>query len=125
MLNMTIYERIKELRKKRGMTQQELAEKVGYKTGSAVNKVELGLRDLNYSKICAFAVALETTASYLCDGEKEKKNAEAEAVKKFVERLKNEAVTRLHYGAYLELEETECVEIDEIDNLLKEYEVTQ
>lgn len=73
MLNMTMYERLKELRKKRGITQQELAEKVGYKTGSAVNKIELGLRDLNYSKICAFAVALGTTVSYLCDGEKEKK----------------------------------------------------
>ena len=37
------------------MTQQELAEKVGYKTASAINKIELGLRDLNQKKILAFA----------------------------------------------------------------------
>lgn len=62
---MTIYERIKYLREERGMSQQELAEKVGYKTASAVNKIELGLRDINQSKIVEFAKALNTTPSYL------------------------------------------------------------
>lgn len=66
---MTMYERIKDLREKKEMTQQELAEKVGYKTGSAINKIELGLRDLNQTKIRAFAIALGTTVSYLMDGE--------------------------------------------------------
>ena len=62
---MTIYERIKYLREKKGMSQQELAEKVGFKTASAVNKIELGLRDINQTKIIAFARALDTTPSYL------------------------------------------------------------
>ena len=62
---MTIYERIKYLREERGMSQQELAERVGYKTASAVNKIELGLRDINQSKIVEFAKALNTTPSYL------------------------------------------------------------
>ena len=62
---MTIYERIKYLREERGMSRQELAEKVGYKTASAVNKIELGLRDINQSKIVEFAKALNTTPSYL------------------------------------------------------------
>ena len=53
------------LREKRGMSQQELAEKVGFKTASAVNKIELGLRDLNQTKIMAFAKALHTTPAYL------------------------------------------------------------
>lgn len=55
---MTIYQRIKFLREKSNMTQQELAEKVGFKTASAVNKIELGLRDINQTKIRAFAAAL-------------------------------------------------------------------
>lgn len=55
---MTIYQRIKNLRESKGLTQQELAEKVGFKTASAVNKIELGLRDINQSKILAFAQAL-------------------------------------------------------------------
>lgn len=58
---MTIYERIKYLREKKGISQQELAEKVGFKTASAVNKIELGLRDINQTRIIAFAKALETT----------------------------------------------------------------
>ena len=62
---MTIYQRIKQLREQRGMSQQELAEKIGYKTASAVNKIELGLRDINQSKIVAFAKALDTTPAYL------------------------------------------------------------
>lgn len=62
---MTMYERIKMLREKYGMSQQELAEKVGFKTASAVNKIELGLRDLNQTKIMAFAKALHTTPAYL------------------------------------------------------------
>ena len=65
---MTIYDRIKYLREKAGMSQQELAEKVGFKTASAVNKIELGLRDINQTKIKAFADALKVTPSYLFDG---------------------------------------------------------
>lgn len=65
---MTIYQRIKNLRESKGMSQQELAEKVGFKTASAVNKIELGLRDINQSKIKAFAEALDTTSCYLLDG---------------------------------------------------------
>lgn len=62
---MTIYERIKEMRENLGLSQQELAERVGYKTASAVNKIELGLRDLNQSKIIAFAAALNVSPGYL------------------------------------------------------------
>lgn len=62
---MTIYEKIKFLREKNGMSQQELANKVGFKTASAVNKIELGLRDINQSRILAFAKALNTTPNYL------------------------------------------------------------
>lgn len=51
---------------------------------------------------------------------KQLKTAKSEAVKEFAERVKKEAVTRLYYGTNLELEETECVEVEDIDNLLKE-----
>lgn len=71
---MTIYQRIKELRELKGMSQQELAEKVGFKTASAVNKIELGLRDINQSKIKAFAEALGTTSCYLLDGKEASKD---------------------------------------------------
>lgn len=68
---MTIYDRIRKLREEKGMSQQELAERVGFKTASAVNKIELGLRNISQSKVSAFAKALNTTTSYLIDGESE------------------------------------------------------
>lgn len=69
---MTIYEKIKFLREKNGMSQQELANRVGFKTASAVNKIELGLRDINQSRILAFAKALNTTPNYLLNDDYEK-----------------------------------------------------
>lgn len=52
-------------RKQAGMTQEELAQRVGYKTKSAINKIEMGLRDLPQKKIAAFAKALGTTPAHL------------------------------------------------------------
>lgn len=66
-----MYDRIKSLREQRGLTQQELANKVGFKTASAINKIELGLRDINQTKIIRFAEALNTTPSYLMGWEDE------------------------------------------------------
>lgn len=62
---MTVYDRIRFMREQQGMSQQELANKVGFKTSSAVNKIELGKRDINQSKLLAFANALDTTPAYL------------------------------------------------------------
>ena len=52
-------------RKRAGMTQEELASRVGYKTKSAINKIELGIRDLPQKKIAAFAAALGVTPGHL------------------------------------------------------------
>lgn len=73
---MNIYDRIRFLRESKGMSQQELAEKIGFKTASAVNKIELGLRDINQTKIIAFSKALGVTPAYLLDGDEseDKKN---------------------------------------------------
>lgn len=60
-------EKIKYLRERKNLTQQELAEKVGYKTASAINKIELGLRDINQSKIYQFAQALDVSPAELID----------------------------------------------------------
>ncbi len=62
---MTVYDRIRALREQKGLSQQELANKVGFKTASAVNKIELGLRDISQTKLSQFAKALDTTPGYL------------------------------------------------------------
>ena len=47
------------------MSQEELAFKLGYKSRSSINKIELGKADISQSKIKAFADALDTTVAYL------------------------------------------------------------
>lgn len=60
-----LYENIRERRKALGMTQQELAEKIGYMDRSMVAKIENGTVDISQSKIVQIAKALETTPSDL------------------------------------------------------------
>jgi transcriptional regulator with XRE-family HTH domain len=60
-------------RKELGLTQEELATKMGYKSKSTINKIELGRNDIPQSKIVAFANALETTPAYLMGWEKVQK----------------------------------------------------
>ena len=104
---MTIYDRIKFLREKLGFSQQELAEKVGFKTASAVNKIELGLRDINQSKIVAFAKALNTTPSYLMGWEDEKEkipagdDRDSEIIRMFSELTADEKKSVLDYIAFV------------------------
>lgn len=57
--------RIKQRREELGLTQEELAEKLHYKTKSSINKIEKGVNDLPRTKVAAFAVALQTSVSYL------------------------------------------------------------
>ena len=62
---METHEIIKYLREKQGITQDELAEKVGYRDRSSIAKVEAGKVDLSQSKIAAFAIALSVTPAQL------------------------------------------------------------
>lgn len=65
---MTIYERIKSLREALGMSQDELARKVGYKGRSAISKVESGSRDISQSMIEKYANALGVSPTFLLYG---------------------------------------------------------
>lgn len=56
---------IAQRRKALGMTQEELAKRMGYKSKSTINKIELGINDIVQSKIVKFAEVLETTPSVL------------------------------------------------------------
>ena len=58
---MTIGERIRYLREQLGITQDELAARVGYRHKASINKIETGERKLMQDKILPFAKALETT----------------------------------------------------------------
>lgn len=57
--------RILQRRKDLCLTQEELAERMGYKTKSSINKIEKGYNDVSQSKVVKFAEALHTTEAYL------------------------------------------------------------
>lgn len=57
--------RIKNRRLELGMTQDELAKLMGYKTRSTINKIELDINDMPLSRVEAFAKALDVSPSYL------------------------------------------------------------
>ena len=62
---MTLGERIKAARLKKGYSQAELAELLGYKSRSSINKIEVEGRDIPRSSIVKFAKVLDVTPSYL------------------------------------------------------------
>ena len=68
---MTFGERVLALRTEKGMTQDELALAVGYKSRSTIAKIESGERDPHQSMIAAIAKALDTTPAYLMGWEEQ------------------------------------------------------
>lgn len=62
---MSIGERIKERREALRMSQDELAQKVGYRSRSSINKIEMNKADVGQKKISQLAKALDTTEAFL------------------------------------------------------------
>ena len=62
---MELYKNIRSRRIALKMTQQELAQKLGYKSTSTIAKIESGENDIPQAKIAAFAEALNTTPAAL------------------------------------------------------------
>lgn len=86
--------RIMERRQQLGLTQEDLAFRMGYKTKSAINKIELGINDVSQTKVVKFAEALHTSVAYLMGWEEktEKPTAQddglSEAKRKLIEKIK-------------------------------------
>lgn len=60
-----LYSNIRKFRLLRGLTQDDLAERMGYKSKSTIAKIESGKNDIPQSKIKAFADALSVTVGDL------------------------------------------------------------
>ena len=61
----TVGENIARKRKELGWTQEELASRMGYKSKSTINKIELGVNDIPQSKVAKFAEVLRTTPAFI------------------------------------------------------------
>lgn len=64
--------KIKARREELGMSQDELATKMGYKSRSTIAKIENGTNDVVQTNIVKFADVLHTSIAYLMDWEEPK-----------------------------------------------------
>lgn len=79
---MTTGQIIKQLREERDMTQETLAELMGYSHKSSINKIEMGKADLPQSKLVAFAKIFGVSPCVLI-GYDEPKSATEEDLEKW------------------------------------------
>lgn len=100
---MTIGERIKIRREELNMTQEELAQILGYKSRSSINKIELGGNELTQRKIKAIATALKTTPAYIMGWLEEWDEKEDEMPKAKVKGVKIPVLGRVAAGIPIEM----------------------
>lgn len=79
----TIGSRIRNRREELGLSQDELGKRLGYKSRSSINKIELDQRNLTQSKIKAIAEALETTPAYIMGWDEPDQKLDKENLKFF------------------------------------------
>ncbi|MBO5969753.1 MAG: helix-turn-helix transcriptional regulator [Clostridia bacterium] len=70
---MTIGQRIKLKRMELGISQRELAKRLGYDSHTTLTGIESGKFDVTQSKVALFAEVLNTTPAYLMGWEDEEK----------------------------------------------------
>lgn len=123
---MTLYDNIRKRREQLNITQQELAERMGYTSRSTISKIENGENDIPQSKIIAFAKALNTTPAYLMgwedSGQNDARPSEDERVD---EILANNESLREFYDILKTLPEDQQTELLETAIFLAEKKSQQ
>lgn len=73
---MTLGEKVKLKREELNLSQEELAEKMNYKSKTSIHKIEVGITDLPLSKVKELAAVLKTTPAYLMGWEEDKSDVD-------------------------------------------------
>lgn len=108
-----IGKRIRTKREELGMTQEELASKLGYKSKTTIAKIENGTNDIVQSKVIAFAKALGTTPAYLMGWSKET----IETKYNTLSSCDSEALNR--YADFLYMRERQLITTDIADEYME------
>ena len=87
---MDVGERIRRRREQLNMTQEELAQKVGYKSRSAIAKVESNANGIVQSKLVTFANALLTTPAYLLGWSEDQSQKKNDTITDIILRLRQD-----------------------------------
>ena len=99
-----IGKKVKARREQLGLTQQELAKKLGYKSKSTINKIELDINDVSQSKLIKLADALGVDPTYFIDFDTPSDNVPAlktyvEAFDKLSDSSKEQALKYIEFLA--------------------------
>jgi repressor LexA len=95
---MNIGERVKQLRQQKGMTQEELASRLGYKSRSTIQKIESGQRDVPRKMIAQLSIVLNVSPLDLL-GENEKSpslKTKREALSSMLENMSEKEIDELY-----------------------------
>ena len=103
---MKIGDRIKRRREELGLSQDELARRLGYKSRSSINKIERDAGGLPQTKIADIAKALQTTPSYIMGWHEEIKRNPAGMAELHAEMIMDNSFTGL-YEDYKTLDDTQ------------------
>lgn len=75
---------IRKARENLGWTQEELARRMGYKSKSTINKIEMGINDIPQSKIVKYAEVLGVSPSALMGWVNEETNKKNDDLVKII-----------------------------------------
>lgn len=81
---------ILRLRKERNWSQEELAHKMGYKSKSTINKIELGINDVTQSKIVKFAEVFGVSIAHIMGWEETKSQKKNDELAMLVVKLRRD-----------------------------------
>ena len=91
---MEFHEKLQELRKRRGLTQEELAEAI-YTKKCTISAYETEKIDIKVSILRDIAKILNTTAGYLMDGDEMGFDTEVMQLAMILQEMKNEEIRKV------------------------------
>ena len=86
---MTLGEKVRLKREELGLSQEELAEKMNYKSKTSIHKIEQDITDLPLSKVKELANVLKTTSAYLMGWDTEESKTYFEVSENHIEYTTN------------------------------------
>lgn len=94
---MTVGERIAQYRQEKGLSQEELAHLLGYKSRSTINKIEKGERDVPRKVIAQLSIVLNVNSlDILGENEKSPSLSKREALSNMLENMTENEIEDLY-----------------------------
>lgn len=94
---MTVGERIAQYRQEKGLSQEELAHLLGYKSRSTINKIEKGERDIPRKMIAQLSIVLNVNPlDILGENEKSPSLSKREALSNMLENMTENEIEDLY-----------------------------